>query len=142
LKNVNWTRFDAKLASDLSVHFAPNRELLRCQALMAEENVSGPDFICFGGQRRYALVVDQPSHHADFWMTPVKELHHVKQSIRGWRAEPLYARVSPNIDRVNFPRDVLGNRRCQGCLAMQLPFTALLRGKHGGMGRGKVIGLD
>jgi hypothetical protein len=75
-------------------------------------------------------------------LTPVKELHHVKQSIRGWRAEPLYARVSPNIDRVNFPRDVLGNRRCQGCLAMQLPFTALLRGKHGGMGRGKVIGLD
>ena len=47
--------------------------------------------------------------------------------------------LSPSIDRVNFPREVLGNRRCQGCLAMQPPFTALLRGKHGGMGRGKVV---
>ena len=38
-------------------------------------------------------------------MTPVKELHYVNQSIRVWRAEPLYARALANIDRVNRQRD-------------------------------------
>ena len=75
-------------------------------ALMAEENASGPDFICFGGQKGGTRwLFDQLSHHPDFWMTPVKELHYVNQSIRVWRAEPLYARALANIDRVNRQRD-------------------------------------
>ena len=74
--------------------------------LMAEESASGPDFICFGGQKGGTRwLFDQLSHHPDFWMTPVKELHYVNQSVRVWRAEPLYARVLANIARVNRKRD-------------------------------------
>jgi sulfotransferase family protein len=75
-------------------------------ALMAEKKASGPDFICFGGQKGGTRwLFDQLSHHPDFWMTPVKELHYINESIRVWRAEPLYARAFANIDHVNRHRE-------------------------------------
>ena len=73
---------------------------------MGQEKASGPDFICFGGQKGGTRwLFDQLSHHPDFWMTSVKELHYVNERIRVWRAEPLYARALANIDRVNRQRE-------------------------------------
>ena len=103
--DVIWNRFYVKLASDLSAHFAPNREFLRCQALMAEENASGPDFICFGGQKGGTRwLFDHLSHHPDFWITRSRSC---TTSTRAYAcgAPSRYMRGSlANIDRVNRQR--------------------------------------
>jgi hypothetical protein len=38
----------------------------------------GPDFLCIGmGKAGTGWLYDQLSHHADFWMPPIKELHYL-----------------------------------------------------------------
>jgi hypothetical protein len=44
--------------------------------------VEGPDFICIGMPKAAtSWLYDQLSHHRDFWMPPVKELHYLDRSI-------------------------------------------------------------
>lgn len=45
-------------------------------------SVNGPDFICIGMPKAgTAWLYDQLSHHPDFWMPPLKELHYLDHSI-------------------------------------------------------------
>jgi hypothetical protein len=44
--------------------------------------VLGPDFICIGMPKAgTGWLYDQLSHHADFWMPPIKELHYLDRAV-------------------------------------------------------------
>jgi hypothetical protein len=45
-------------------------------------SVAGPDFICIGMPKAgTGWLYDQLSHHPDFWMPPIKELHYLDRAV-------------------------------------------------------------
>ena len=46
-----------------------------------QASINGPDFICIGMPKAgTGWLYDQLSHHPDFWMPPVKELHYLDRT--------------------------------------------------------------
>jgi len=73
---------------------------------MIDDTAVGPDFICIGGQKAGTRwLFDQVSHHPDFWMPPIKELHYVRKSIRATQAKALHRKAISNIARLNKERE-------------------------------------
>ncbi len=74
-------------------------------ALLTSGSTRGPDFICVGAQKGGTRwLFDQLSHHPDFWMPAIKELHYFNENIHVKWAEPLYKKARFGLGRLNRKR--------------------------------------
>jgi Sulfotransferase family len=62
--------------------------------VVRQDQAVGPDFLCIGmGKAGTGWLYDQCSHHPEFWMPPVKELHYLD------RDQPRMIAAQPLLDR-------------------------------------------
>src|SRR5215469_17740999 len=76
-RSVGCMRLEAQI-----VQGTTSRRRLRSNACAVSTSVKGPDFICIGMPKAgTGWLYDQLSHHPDFWMPPVKELHYLHRPV-------------------------------------------------------------